>query len=128
MRVAALDLGSNSFHLLVADADAQLGIAPIETKKEMVRRGEQSLGSGVIPRSALDRAMRTLSALKEDAARHQPEATRAVATSAVREARNRDEFIGRARAECGVDVNILPGREEARLCYIGALSGTPAAS
>src|SRR6185369_15807354 len=67
------------------------------------------------------------SALKEDAARHLPEATRAVATSAVREARNRDQFIKRAREECGLEVAILPGREEARLCYIGALSGPAAA-
>src|SRR3954469_16346454 len=107
LRGPALDLGSNSFHLLVADADRELGISPIETKKEMVRLGEQSLGAGIIPRAALDRALRTLSALKEAAARHLPEATRAVATSAVREARNRDEFIGRARAECGLDVAIL---------------------
>src|SRR5262249_29219004 len=111
MRVAALDLGSNSFHLLVADADGQLGIAPIESQKERVRVGEQSLAAGIIPRPTPDRAMRTLVALQEAAARHRPDATRAVATSAVREARNRDEFIARARAEAGLEVAILPGRE-----------------
>jgi len=128
MRVAAFDLGSNSFHLLVADADRQLGISPIETKKELVRLGEQSLVAGIIPRPTLDRAMGTLVALRDAAARHHPDATRAVATSAVREARNRDEFIARARAEAGLAVSILPGREEARLCYLGALSRAPGAA
>jgi len=125
MRVAAFDLGTNSFHLLVADADGHLGFSPIETKKEMVRLGEQVLISGEIPRPVLDRAIRTLSDLREAAIRHQPDATRAVATSAVREARNREEFIRRAQEDAGIEVTVLPGREEARLCYIGALSDAP---
>ena len=54
MRVAAFDLGSNSFHLLVADASPARGVTPIETKKEMVRLGESALGEGYIPPDAMN--------------------------------------------------------------------------
>src|SRR5687768_9977898 len=85
-RVAALDVGSNSFHLLVVEAGADGRLTVIERAKEMVRLGE-SLTGGVIPPEAFGRGIDALARLRAAAQRHRPEAIRAVATSAVREAR-----------------------------------------
>src|SRR6516162_11678074 len=120
MRIAALDVGSNSFHLIVADVETGGRIQILDRAKEMVRLGDSTLHTGVIPPEVFRRALDALKFLRRIADRQKPDALVAVATSAVREAQNGGEFVRAARDEVGVDIRVIRGDEEARLIYLGA--------
>ena len=120
MRIAALDVGSNSFHLLVADVETGGHIHVLDRAKEMVRLGDSTLHKGVIPPEVFRRGLDALRALRRIADRHKVDALMAVATSAVREAQNGGEFVRAARDEAGIDIRVIRGDEEARLIYLGA--------
>ena len=119
MRIAAIDVGSNSIHLIVAEARPDGHFVVLDRAKEMVRLGEKSLTSGRLLKPAMDRGIRTLSTFKSIAERHGVTRFRAVATSAVREAQNGGEFIQRIYDEIGLRVRVIPGIEEARLIHLG---------
>jgi exopolyphosphatase/guanosine-5'-triphosphate,3'-diphosphate pyrophosphatase len=120
MRIAALDVGSNSFHLIVADVETGGRIHVLDRAKEMVRLGDSTLHKGVIPPEVFRRGLDALRTLRRIADRHKVDALVAVATSAVREAQNGGEFVRAARDEAGIDVRVIRGDEEARLIYLGA--------
>jgi len=120
MRIAALDVGSNSFHLIVADVGTGGHINILDRSKEMVRLGDSTLQHGVIPPEVFRRGLDALRALRRIADRHTVDALVAVATSAVREAQNGGEFVRAARDEAGIDIRVIRGDEEARLIYLGA--------
>ena len=120
MRIAALDVGSNSFHLIVVQVTTGGHFEVLDRAKEMVRLGESSLRTGIIPPEVFRRGLDALASLCRLAERHQPDALIAVATSAVREAQNGGEFVRAARDEVGVDIQVVRGQEEARLIYLGA--------
>jgi len=120
MRIAALDVGSNSFHLIVVQVTSTGHFEVLDRAKEMVRLGEGSLRSGIIPPAVFKRGLEALATLRRLADRHQPDALVAIATSAVREAQNGGEFVRAARDEVGVDIQVVRGQEEARLIYLGA--------
>lgn len=120
MRIAALDVGSNSFHLIVVQVTSTGHFEVLDRAKEMVRLGEGSLRSGIIPPAVFKRGLEALANLRRLADRHQPDALVAIATSAVREAQNGGEFVRAARDEVGVDIQVVRGQEEARLIYLGA--------
>ena len=119
-RVAAYDLGSNSFHLLVAEADGQGGLLLLEQAQEMVRLGADSLRGGIIPEAGFARGLAALHKLRGLADQHRPETTVAVATSAIREASNGAEFVGAVEREVGLKVEVLDPFKEATLIYWGA--------
>ena len=118
--VAALDVGSNSFHLVVVQAGADGSVKVLERMREMVRLGESSLHAGVIPAEAFERGIGALRTLAARAQAHHPAALLAVATSAVREASNGRAFVEAAQRECGIGIRVIDGVEEARLIYMGA--------
>jgi exopolyphosphatase/guanosine-5'-triphosphate,3'-diphosphate pyrophosphatase len=120
MRVAALDLGSNSFHALIADVDRSGRLAVVDRAKRMPRIGEGIFRRGEISLEARKQAMRAISELLPFIERTRPDATHAVATAAVREARNGREFVYEVRARFGLEVKVISGDEEARLSYAGA--------
>jgi exopolyphosphatase/guanosine-5'-triphosphate,3'-diphosphate pyrophosphatase len=119
MRIAAIDVGSNSIHMIVAEARPDGHFIVLDRAKEMVRLGEKSLTTGRLRKSAMDRGIRTLKTFKSIADRHGVTRFRAVATSAVREAGNGGEFIQRIFDEIGLRVRVINGREEARLIHLG---------
>jgi exopolyphosphatase/guanosine-5'-triphosphate,3'-diphosphate pyrophosphatase len=123
MRIAALDVGSNSFHLIVAQVNAGGRVEILDRAKEMVRLGESTLRTGIIAPEVFRRGIDALRSLRRIADRHQPDALVAVATSAVREAQNGGEFVRAARDEVGIDIRVVRGQEEAHLIYLGARSG-----
>ncbi len=118
--IAAVDIGTNSFHLVVAQPTSDNRFEVIDREKEMVRLGS---GSGDMKRLEADAIDRGVAALKRfrQIAESAGASLHAVATSAVREADNRDEFLRRARDEAGVDVDVVSGAEEARLIHVGVL-------
>jgi exopolyphosphatase/guanosine-5'-triphosphate,3'-diphosphate pyrophosphatase len=120
MRIAALDCGSNSFHLIVAEVETGGRIQILDRAKELVRLGDSTLLTGVIPPELFRRGLDALKFLRRIADRHKTDALVAVATSAVREAQNGGEFVRAARDEVGIDIRVIRGDEEARLIYLGA--------
>jgi exopolyphosphatase/guanosine-5'-triphosphate,3'-diphosphate pyrophosphatase len=125
-RLGAIDIGTNSVRLLVADVDG----AGEAAKPESLDRRIQitRLGQGVDESRRLDpeAISRTLDALREFRGALDElgvERARATATSAVRDADNRDEFLGSAADVLGFEPELLPGTEEARLSFLGATAG-----
>lgn len=122
--LAAIDIGTNSVHLVIARVGAGRTFETIDREKEMVRLG---LGSGDMKRltdDAMDRGVQALERFRRMAdAVDAPVA--AVATSAVREAENGHDFIRRAREEAGVQIEVVSGIEEARLIRLGVLQALP---
>ena len=122
--LAAIDVGTNSFHLVVARVTGEDRFEVVTSEKEMVRLGT---GSGDMKRltpEAIQRGVDTLRRMKQ-IADIDGAPVRAVATSAVREAENHDEFVTRAREEAGVEVEVISGVEEARLIHLGVLQAVP---
>ena len=103
MRIAALDLGTNSFHLLIADVHSDGTFTPLAREKEMLRLGDHVSQEGVIPPPAADQAVATVRRMKmlADAA-DAPEVV-ACATSAIRCAANGDELVDSVERETGVE-------------------------
>ncbi len=122
--VAAIDVGTNSFHLLVARVVDAGGFEPVAREKEVVRLGSGSGDMKVLQPDAIDRGVAALRRFRQIADISGARIV-AVATSAVREAENRDAFLDRVREEAGIEVEPISGLEEARLVYLGALAALP---
>ena len=125
MRVAAVDVGTNSVRLLVAEG-ASTGLAPVERLMTITRLGYGVDATGHLDDQALQR---TLDCIQGYAARWRQLDARRVriaATSAVRDAADRDRFFDGVRAIAGVDAEVLTGDEEARTAFLGATSGVVA--
>jgi exopolyphosphatase / guanosine-5'-triphosphate,3'-diphosphate pyrophosphatase len=120
--LAAVDIGTNSVHLVVARVDENR-IDVLEREKEMVRLGSSAGDMKRLTPAAISRGIEALARFRQVAEIHGA-TMRAVATSAVREAENRATFIDRAR-EVGVDVEVISGFEEARLIHLGVLQAVP---
>jgi exopolyphosphatase/guanosine-5'-triphosphate,3'-diphosphate pyrophosphatase len=119
MRVAAIDCGTNSVRLLVADAvDDRL--LDVRRHMDIVRLGQGVDRSRRIHRDALARALSVLSGYAAEIRQLEAERVRVVATSATRDAANRDEFVNGIRDVLGVDPEIVTGDEEAVLSFTGA--------
>jgi len=119
MKLAAIDIGSNSIHLIVARIDGEGNIEVIDRMKEMARLGDETLSTGYLSEAAQERGLAALRRLKQLADGYHVDDTIAVATSATREARNGSDFITRVADEVGVRARIITGVEEGRLIYLG---------
>ncbi len=122
--LAALDIGTNSFHLVVARL-LDNGYEVVTREKETVRLGHGGGDMKELSADAIDRGISSLRRMQHIAAAHNA-TLRAVATSAVREAHNADVFLTRARREANVDIEVVSGLEEARLIHLGVLQAVPA--
>jgi exopolyphosphatase / guanosine-5'-triphosphate,3'-diphosphate pyrophosphatase len=120
MRLAAIDVGSNSVHMLIADVNRDGHIEVVDRVKEMVRLGRKSFTTGRLTEESMDLAVRALVNFRRLLKVRRVQKMHAVATSAVREARNRAVFIRRIRSETGIPVEVISGREEARLIFQAA--------
>lgn len=118
--LAAVDVGTNSLHLVVAKTTEGDRFEVISREKEMVRLGSGSTDMKQLAPDAIDRAVAALGRFRR-IADSQGAPMRAVATSAVREADNRDVLVRRARDEAGVEIEVVSGVEEARLIHLGVL-------
>ncbi|MFM2204721.1 MAG: hypothetical protein RLZZ560_116 [Cyanobacteriota bacterium] len=124
--VAGIDIGTNSIHLLIAQVDTALrSFSVLLTEKSTTRLGERDPETGDLSPEAIERAFTTLRHCRELAASHgvQPGDVVTAATSAVREAPNGREFLQAIQEQLGLEVDLVSGPEEARLIYLGVLSG-----
>src|SRR5690349_16273724 len=119
VRLAAIDVGSNSIHMVIAQVDADGGLTTLWRLKEMVGLGRISFPSRRLSMEAMDRAVATLRRFQQETQRRQCENVIAVATSAVREAENGGDFVSRIRRELRLPLRVISAREEARLIYLG---------
>src|SRR5664279_3038545 len=125
-QIAAVDLGSNSFRLQIGRV-VEDQIYPLDTLKEPVRLATGLTREKTLDTTAQQRALETLGRFGERLRGFQPEAVRAVATNTLRVAKNARDFIPQAEAALGFPIEVIAGREEARLIYIGAAHALPAA-
>jgi exopolyphosphatase/guanosine-5'-triphosphate,3'-diphosphate pyrophosphatase len=124
VRLAAIDVGSNSIHMIIAQVDAGGGVTTLWRMKEMVGLGRISFPGKRLSADAMDRAIATLARFQQAALQRGCEQVVAVATSAVREAENGGDFIERIRNELGLRIKVVSGRDEARLIYLGVRHAT----
>ncbi|MBC8030680.1 MAG: Ppx/GppA family phosphatase [Pyrinomonadaceae bacterium] len=123
MKLAAIDIGSNSIKLAVVDAAASDSFAVLAREKDVVRLGQETLRNGHLAPSAIERAATCIKRFQSIAEARGAEAIIAIATASVREARNSAEFIKEVERQTGIRVEILSGIEEARLIGLAASQG-----
>jgi exopolyphosphatase / guanosine-5'-triphosphate,3'-diphosphate pyrophosphatase len=128
-RVAAIDCGTNSLRLLIADVDpVQHELTDIKRRMEIVRLGQGVDATGRLAPDALDRTMRVLAEYASDISAAGAVAVRMVATSATRDAANAGDFTSGVHRTLGILPEVITGREEAGLSFAGAtaeLAGEP---
>lgn len=128
MRVAVVDIGTNSTRLLVAKVDPQDGsVQELERRSEVTRLGQGVDAAGSLAEEAIARVFAALAGYRQLIDQHGCEANLAVLTSAVRDAANGPAFAQRVREEMGLDAKVLSGDEEAQLTFLGAMAGRPPA-
>jgi exopolyphosphatase/guanosine-5'-triphosphate,3'-diphosphate pyrophosphatase len=124
LRVAAIDLGTNSFHMVIVEVSEAKGIVEIDRVKDMICIGRGSLSSKMLDEQAMLAGVATMKKFLVLATQRgvATENIIAFATSAIREALNRHEFIDMVKAETGLRVKVISGKEEAQFIYYGVRS------
>jgi exopolyphosphatase / guanosine-5'-triphosphate,3'-diphosphate pyrophosphatase len=123
MRIAAIDIGTNSVHMIVVRVRPDLSFEVTDREKAMVRLGAGGLDGRALTPEAMIAALQALSKFKRIADSHQVDEIVAVATSATREARNGGEFLARLERDTGIRPRVISGAEEARLIHQAAVYG-----
>ena len=119
--VAVIDIGTSGIRMIVAEIGAKSDIRYLENLQKPVRFGKDVFTSGRISNSAMREAVEILNNYKSVAQTYGVNRIQAIATSAVREASNGDEFVERVREAAGIDIEVISGPEEARLIYLGVM-------
>src|SRR5688500_13697459 len=123
MRLAAIDIGTNSVHMIVVRVRPDLSFEVIDREKEMVRLGAGGLDGKKLTREAMSAALQALSKFERLARSHQVDEILAAATSATREAENGGEFLAAIERTTGIRPRVITGTEEARLIHMAAVYG-----
>ena len=124
MRIAVLDLGTNSTRLFVADVEDG-HVEQLERRTNITRLGQGVDSSGRLAEEAIDRVLDTVAEYREAIDELRAERVVAIATSAVRDAANGGELLDALRERLGIEARVITGDEEARLTFLGATSGRP---
>jgi exopolyphosphatase/guanosine-5'-triphosphate,3'-diphosphate pyrophosphatase len=128
VRIAAIDIGTNSVHMIVVRVRPDLSFEVIDREKVMVRLGAGGLDGRALTPEATGAALQALATFKRLADSHRVDEIVAVATSATREARNGGEFLARVEKETGIHPMVITGGEEARLIHRAAVYGVDVGS
>lgn len=123
MRLAAIDIGTNSVHMIVVQVRPDFSFDVIDREKEMVRLGAGGLDGKRLTREAMNAALQALSKFERLAKSHKVDKILAVATSATRESENGGAFLKAIERKTGVRARIITGTEEARLIHLAAVYG-----
>lgn len=124
MKLAAIDIGSNSIHIVIVRAVKGQHIEIIDREKETTRLGAGTLIEHKLSKDAMDRALMALRRFQQMAIANKVDLILTTATAAVRESHNADKFIERVQKEIGLDIQLLPGVEEARLIALAVAEVT----
>ena len=126
MRIAAIDIGTNSVHMIVVQVRPDMSFEIIDREKEMVRLGAGGLGGRALTSEAMTAALQALSKFRRVAESHQVDQILAAATSATREAENGGEFLAAIERHTGISARVISSQEEAQLIHIAAMYGVDA--
>ncbi len=124
-RLAGIDIGTLTCRLLIADLPANGRLQELCSERRILRLGEGVDQSKRLKQEAMDRVIQCMKEWRATMESYHVDAQAAVATSAVRDAANRQEFLNRVRSEAGFEVEILSGEEEAQRTILGIRSGLP---
>ena len=119
MRLAAIDVGTNTIRLLIGEADGSGGYRPLLSAQEITRLGQGLVPENILQPEPMRRSLAVLARFRRLCADHGVAAIAAAGTSALREAGNRDQFLLRARRDADLAIAVIPGEEEARLTLLG---------
>jgi exopolyphosphatase/guanosine-5'-triphosphate,3'-diphosphate pyrophosphatase len=125
LRLAGMDIGTLTCRLLIADLQDAERLKEIRSERRILRLGEGVDQTKQLSAVAMDRVLQCLKEWREMIEAAHVDAAGAVATSAVRDAANRDEFLDRVKREAGFEVELISGEEEARRTMLGIRSGLP---
>jgi exopolyphosphatase/guanosine-5'-triphosphate,3'-diphosphate pyrophosphatase len=120
MRVAVVDIGTNSTRLLIADVAADGSVTELDRRSRVTRLGDGVDATGVLSKAAIERVLAALDEYAGAIEQHGAEARAAVLTSAVRDAANGPDFVALVEERYGLEARAIPGSEEAELTYLGA--------
>ncbi len=123
MRIAAIDIGTNSIHMIVVQVRPDQSFEVIDREKEMVRLGAGGLDGRALTPEVMHAALQVLSKFRRLAESHKVDEVIAVATSATREAENGGEFLQAVTQQTGIRPRVISGTEEARLIHLAAVYG-----
>ena len=121
-RLALIDMGTNTFHLLITEINDSGELVTLVRLKEPVKLGQDGISQGTIAPDAVERALQTLTNFKSQIDAHQVQEVKAVATSAVRNASNGSKLVNAIREQIGIEVEVISGDREAELIYYGVKS------
>jgi exopolyphosphatase/guanosine-5'-triphosphate,3'-diphosphate pyrophosphatase len=122
MRLAGIDIGTNTFRLLIADVDDK-GVHELTSERIITRLGEGVSSCGLLKDEAVERGLKALKEFRNIIDAHKVEAVESVATSAFRIAKNSADFLNRAKVETGLDINVITEDEEAWKTFRGMKTG-----
>lgn len=122
MRIAAIDIGTNSIHMVIAQATGRTGFEVVDREREVVQVGSGSFESGRLSADAVRRTVLALRRFAQLARRRQVDKVLCTTTAAVREAENGGEFLRAAREASGVSPRVIPAEEEGRLIHLAVRS------
>ncbi len=125
-KLAAIDIGTNTFRLLIGEVERDpvrknYSIKEVCSKRIITRLGNGITDNGIIKEQAVARSIKALKQFSRIISRHRVNKTSAVATSALREAKNSKDFLDKARDAAGLDIKVISGRQEAKLTASGML-------
>lgn len=120
-RIAIVDLGTNTFHLLIADVKENQHHV-VYRERSAVKLGKRGINKGLITETAISRALLAITNFKNAIDGHSVQQVFAYGTSALRNASNQQEVIEKIKTQTGIEVNVISGDEEARLIYMGVRS------
>ena len=120
MRIAAIDIGTNSIHMIVVQVRPDLSFEVVDREKDMVRLGAGGLDGRSLTPTAMTAGIQTMAKFKRLADSHKVDEIVAAATSATREAHNGGDFIAEVDRQTGIRIRVISGTEEARLIHLAA--------
>lgn len=118
MKAAVIDLGTNTFHLIIAELSAK-GVEILYKTNIPVQLGQGRINENLIIPEAFERGIAALKAFKTEIDKHQAEIVRAIATSAIRSAANGAEFVAAASSRAGITIEVITGVQEAAYIFKG---------
>ncbi|WP_420318073.1 exopolyphosphatase [Ekhidna sp.] len=119
MKVAVIDLGTNTFHLMIAQVDKD-SHEILHRERKAVKIGEKGINKGEITKAAWDRALQTLNEFKEKILTNNIDKVFATATSAIRNASNGKELVEEIKSQTEIEIEVISGAREAELIHLGA--------
>ena len=122
MKIAVFDIGTNSIHLLLAETHPDLSFEILRHQRDTTRLGDGSFETRMLSAKKMRQALKVIENFYKKAKKGRADETVAVATSAVRDAKNKAQFLRAVFKKTGIKVRVISGREEARLIFLGAMS------